>query len=171
MKQFLLSEHRKWLVPLLLGVLVPLGGWFAIRILYPPVSVDRTSAAHSLQMEPQTYNDLRTMEEQLDPQTDLSNSQWQRLKTLLKEPNAHVQRETLGVMSQMRFSKYRRDALNLAHPFLDSRTLMLEVVALHVLRNLNDPNWRNEVNQRTNRPEPAMKEAVEAILQQKEGSR
>lgn len=161
------SGRRRWLIPLAIGISIPLGAILLPRLISPPVQPAKAKVARLFGMEPTVYDSLTRMIEELGAGSDLSPNEWALVKQTLKDPNPNAQTEAVRVMEDMRRSSYRSEALVLVRPFLTGNNLGAEVAALHVLNKLDDPTWREEVVARAKRPEESIQAAVKAILARK----
>ena len=163
-----LSRSYVWYVPLLAGLIIPVSGFALWRFSHPVFDEKTLRIAKKMGMEPRDFNDLETIAKTIDIKGEVTNAQWNRLLDLQHSTNYDVQKQALGICGQLRKSTHRNEVLTLARPYLTSQRLDMELAALHALRNLHAPDWRDEVLKRQDRPEDRMREAVRAMLKQKD---
>lgn len=100
---------------------------------------------------------------------DLSDADWIKTKELLKHPQPSVAATALSVMTHLRNSAKREEAIAIAHDVYKNQTGHMHRTALICLYHLQAPEWRADVEAARKSSDPDDRQVAEGILRRDAG--
>lgn len=100
---------------------------------------------------------------------DLSDADWIKTKELLRHPQSSVAASALSVMTHLRNSPKREEAIGLARDVFKNQTGHMHRTALICLYHLRAPEWRADVEASQKSSDPDERQVAEGILRRDAG--
>ncbi len=159
---------RKILIPISLGIVLPLGFWLGYRYVYPPISPVYHDLAQRTGRNERVLSGVHDLMKSAEDNRRLSDNDWEELLSIFQRTNVRDKSDALGIMTLMGDKERVSERIAIARRMLSTTDPIGQNGALRILWVCHAPEWRPEAEARKNSSDQMIRDCARTLLRRGE---